>query len=102
LFRIHLPWQLERLCRQFNNRRVSEIAEVVHIEEEIKEVPAPLPAAYQCPDCLTVYHPEYGDALNGITPGTPFESLPEAYGCPTCGTEKAAMAEIQLSASMHI
>ncbi|HEY4336486.1 MAG TPA: rubredoxin, partial [Puia sp.] len=30
---------------------------------------------WQCPHCLTVYHEEYGDEGQGISPGTPFAAL---------------------------
>ena len=41
---------------------------------------------YQCPDCLSIYDPQYGDGITA--PGTSFENLPENYNCTTCGTMK--------------
>lgn len=96
LFKIHLPWQLERLCIKFNNRRALENSEIVQIEEEINESLSQTTSANQCPNCLTIYHPAYGDELNNIASGTSFELLPEEYVCPTCGTEKNELLEIQL------
>lgn len=96
LFKIHLPWQLEKLCRKFNNRRSLENTETFHTEEEPKEAAAKLSTVHQCPNCLTIYHPEYGDTLNNIFAGTPFHSLPADYSCATCGTEKCEHIEIQL------
>ena len=43
---------------------------------------------YACPNCLTVYDPNYGDTINNIAKGIPFEALPEDYNCPTCSTAK--------------
>ncbi|MEO6685210.1 MAG: rubredoxin domain-containing protein [Dyadobacter sp.] len=102
VFRIHLPWQLERLCIRFNNRRSQENSEIVQIEEEMNEVLSQTTSVYQCPNCMTVYHPAYGDELNNITPGTPFELLPEEYLCPTCGTEKHELSEVHLTANSLI
>ena len=96
LFKIHLPWQLEKLCKKFNNRRSLENTETFHIEEELKEITTSLSTVHQCPNCLTIYHPEYGDKLNNISPGTTFDSLPVDYCCATCGTEKDELIEIQL------
>jgi len=35
-----------------------------------------------------VYDPDVGDPEHGITPGTPFENLPEDWTCPICGATK--------------
>jgi rubredoxin len=97
LFKIHLPWQLERLCRKFNKGLTFESLETVHSEEDIKpELPPLTIPAYQCPDCMTVYHPEYGDELNHVLPGTSFDLLPDTYSCPTCGTPKNELRPIEL------
>lgn len=42
-------------------------------------------AKYQCPGCEYVYDESVGDAHEGYTPGTDFESLPEDFTCPDCG-----------------
>ncbi len=44
---------------------------------------------YTCPNCMTVYSAEYGDELNNIPAGTPFDALPAEYCCPTCSTPKS-------------
>jgi rubredoxin len=44
--------------------------------------------AYQCTHCLSVYDKRYGDALNSIPPGVPFEQLPESYRCHVCDSPK--------------
>jgi rubredoxin len=45
-------------------------------------------AKYECSVCGYVYDPELGDPDGGITPGTPFEELPEDWQCPVCGASK--------------
>jgi len=43
---------------------------------------------YVCDVCGYIYDPEKGDPDNGIAPGTPFEALPDNWGCPLCGIGK--------------
>ncbi len=43
---------------------------------------------WQCIICGYIYDPALGDPDNGISPGTPFEQLPEEWLCPECGAEK--------------
>jgi rubredoxin len=38
--------------------------------------------------CNHIYDPAVGDPESGIPPGTPFEKLPESWGCPECGAMK--------------
>ena len=43
---------------------------------------------YRCSCCVYVYDPELGDPDSGIKSGTPFEQLPDDWGCPACGASK--------------
>ncbi len=43
---------------------------------------------YQCDVCGYIYDPAVGDPDGGIAAGTPFESIPEDWVCPTCGVGK--------------
>lgn len=43
---------------------------------------------YICPVCGYVYDPEVGDPENGVSPGTPFEKLPDDWTCPVCEVGK--------------
>ncbi len=43
---------------------------------------------YECLMCGYIYEPEKGDPDNGVSPGTPFENLPEDWTCPVCGADK--------------
>ncbi|WP_439583424.1 rubredoxin [Dyadobacter bucti] len=95
LFKIHLPVQLERLCRRFNNRRIWENEEMHKPDpEELKSEVHDLPAVHQCPHCFTVYDPQFGDLLHNIPAGTPFSELPDDYTCSTCDAEKIEMTEM--------
>ena len=39
---------------------------------------------WRCIPCDFVYGPAEGDPDSGISPGTPFEDLPEDWECPIC------------------
>ena len=43
---------------------------------------------FQCKDCIYAYNPRVGDPSQGISPGTPFEDLPEEWVCPLCKAKK--------------
>lgn len=43
---------------------------------------------YICRVCATIYDPNLGDPEEGFPPGTPFDSLPESWICPVCGSSK--------------
>jgi rubredoxin len=64
-------------------------SEPIFVEEKKKKI------MHQCVDCLTVYDQEYGDMVNDILPGIPFNELDERYHCPTCGSAKSSFSEIE-------
>lgn len=41
-----------------------------------------------CKQCSVIYDPIAGDPDSGISPGTPFENIPDDWHCPICGTTK--------------
>ncbi|MGC8764568.1 MAG: rubredoxin [Brevinematia bacterium] len=43
---------------------------------------------YVCKVCGYVYDPVVGDPDSGISPGTPFDKLPDSWVCPVCGAGK--------------
>lgn len=49
---------------------------------------------YKCMVCGYIYDPEIGDDTQDISPGTPFEDLPEDWTCPVCGATKDQFEEI--------
>jgi rubredoxin len=44
---------------------------------------------YKCTVCGHVYDPAEGDPDSGISPGTPFEDIPDTWRCPICQVTKA-------------
>ena len=49
---------------------------------------------WKCSVCEYIYEPEKGDPDNGITPGTPFDSIPDNWVCPLCGIGKEMFEKI--------
>ncbi|MCX6213103.1 rubredoxin [Spirosoma sp.] len=97
LFRMHVPNQLNRLCRQFNARWSQDRAETTWVETEKPEPSSGVEdTVYQCPHCFTVYDEQYGDARQSIPAGTPFYQLPDHYVCATCDAPKQDMTTVQL------
>ncbi|KAB7730986.1 rubredoxin [Rudanella paleaurantiibacter] len=90
LLRLHLPNQLNRLCRTFNARWLAQTPDTIRPEPDKTDTTlvAVVPL-YECPHCLTVYDQQYGDCLNGIAPGVSFASLPAEYACPTCDAPRS-------------
>ncbi len=101
LWRMHVPGQLERLCRKFSAQKWAEVREeavpeVVETTAPVGEKPRRLVLVHQCPHCLTVYDPAYGDERGGIAPGVLFADLPETYACPTCEAPKIEFSAVDL------
>jgi flavin reductase (DIM6/NTAB) family NADH-FMN oxidoreductase RutF/rubredoxin len=62
--------------------------------QERKEVAVKM-AKYKCSVCDYVYDPEMGDPEGGVTPGTPFEKLPDDWVCPVCGADKSQFEKVK-------
>ncbi|MFA5941048.1 MAG: rubredoxin [Sinimarinibacterium sp.] len=45
---------------------------------------------YICVICGYIYDPAVGVPDHGVAAGTAFESLPEDWTCPECGSPKSA------------
>jgi rubredoxin len=52
-------------------------------------------AKYSCQVCGYIYDPAQGDPDGGIKPGTPFESLPDSWTCPSCGADKGQFVKVE-------
>jgi rubredoxin len=49
---------------------------------------------WKCTVCDWIYDPAEGDPDGGITPGTPFENIPDTWLCPVCGASKDLFEKI--------
>jgi rubredoxin len=62
-----------------------------------RSTPKKLPPVWKqhiCNGCGYEYIPNIGDIENGVTSGTLFENLPDAWICPECGEEKDQFIEV--------
>lgn len=50
---------------------------------------------YKCTICGYIYDPAVGDPDSGILPGTPFEDIPDSWGCPICRVSKENFEKIE-------
>lgn len=86
-----LAADLIELCNFFYELQIKTdlVSTPVYLEEEgnSKAEEQPLDKVYQCKNCLTVYDEKYGDELNEVKAGTPFEVLVN-YKCPICEAPK--------------
>lgn len=51
--------------------------------------------AWQCRVCGYIYREDTGDPAGAVSPGTPFEDLPDTWRCPVCRAEKHAFSVIR-------
>ena len=49
---------------------------------------------FLCEACPYIYDPEKGDPEGGISPGTPFEDIPDDWVCPICKLDKTHFKKI--------
>lgn len=59
----------------------------------ILEDPSPF-TTYVCNGCGYEYDPEKGDPDADVSPGTPFEALPEEWLCPMCAEDKDSFVKV--------
>jgi rubredoxin len=52
---------------------------------------------WECMDCLTQYHPAFGDPGSGVAAGTPWGQLGKDYVCPVCGTLREEFRMVEKS-----
>ena len=50
---------------------------------------------YECTVCGYVYDPEVGDSDGNVSPGTPFDKLPDGWVCPVCGAPKSDFVKLE-------
>lgn len=82
-----LPEKLRKSILEFNEH----IAYEIRFENSAKTPEtqkAHTSQFHQCPSCLTIYDPVYGDEMNDILPGVKFEELPQTYQCSVCEEPK--------------
>jgi rubredoxin len=64
-------------------------------EEEKRKEAGYYMSKYKCSVCGYIYDPELGDPDHDISPGTPFEQLPDTWTCPVCGAAKSEFEKME-------
>ncbi|SMO47770.1 rubredoxin [Gracilimonas mengyeensis] len=93
LHRKDLPNTLMELSQSYYTEAYKD--EEDRIWEEEEPTPETIKGG-QCPNCMTIYHPHYGEPEAKIPEGTPFADLPDSYTCLLCDTPKSAFEEIEI------
>lgn len=53
-----------------------------------------------CRQCSMIYDPVAGDPDSGVSPGTPFEEIPDDWHCPICGASKKTFKPLEEKATV--
>ncbi len=81
---------LVSLCKEFYHRQ--SLGNSVVLEDGTrhlaKEGQSGCEEVWECKDCLTQYHPAFGDPGSGVAAGTLMGQLGKDYVCPVCGTSR--------------
>lgn len=99
ILRFNLSEQVRRNVLLFNNMAAeNQIFEAgMRDNSETPEKAKPVREVVQkCKYCGTIYHPDFGDILNGIEPNIAFKDLPETYYCPTCEAPKSDFKAVEI------
>lgn len=51
---------------------------------------------WQCQTCGYIYDEATGDIAEGLPAGTRWESIPDSWICPLCGTPKANFKMVEI------
>lgn len=91
--KIELPGLLMELSKKY----FEQLGKLVTKEEPNKQKgEKQTQLVYQCQSCFTVYDKLYGDAKAGITAGTIFKDVLDAYQCPVCDSPKDNFKKVAL------
>ncbi|GGA87726.1 rubredoxin [Puia dinghuensis] len=97
----HLFPYIVSLCKEFyrlQSERHSPLPSQATAMHAGKEEAA---GGWQCCNCLTVYHEQYGDEEQGIAPGTPFAQVASDYACSVCGGSKSEFRPMEKSPAVE-
>lgn len=93
-----LPNRLRKSVLEFNSKIAMPAAFENEEQPEEQNSTQDMVSIHECGICQTIYQPEYGDLLNAIEQGTPFEELPADYTCPVCFSHKDQYAAKEIPA----
>ena len=103
------PVLAKGLPREKDYAALDALAEAIHVRsaqlqppQAAQAQPAPQSASrdkFICTVCRYIYDPAKGDPAGGITPGTPFEKIPDNWICPICRVPKSMFKPVQAASS---
>ncbi|MGR3811103.1 rubredoxin [Jiulongibacter sp. NS-SX5] len=97
----NLPEKLRRSVLEFNEH-IAFYQEPEPGQSSVQSKDVELVEVYECKNCKTVYHDAFGDAVNGILPGTPFSEVDDDYTCPVCFSSKNEYQKKTLASSLFV
>ena len=84
-----LPNLLMEMSKQYFQKLGNTVDETnTEVKENSEKL---LTEVLQCPDCLTIYDPQFGDPDNGIAVNTAIEDLPYNYACAICDADLSVL-----------
>jgi rubredoxin len=93
--KMELPGLLMELSKLYYDKLGENELEESSSKDKLLEIDLPK-EVFQCKDCLTIYDQDLGDELNTISPGIPFEDLPDDFCCSVCESKKDVFQKVIL------
>ncbi|GAB3514388.1 rubredoxin [Emticicia fontis] len=103
VWRFNVDEQLRRCVLKYNKMIAENQVKAAGLKDDHKTnetLIATTKVVHQCPCCFTIYDKDFGDLLNNIPAGLPFENLPDTYTCPTCETEKKGFKVLEVAVNL--
>lgn len=103
VWRFNVDEQLRRCVLKYNKLIADNQVKAAGLKDDHKRNEVQTPATklvHQCPCCFTIYDKDFGDLLNDIPTGVPFENLPDNYACPTCETDKKDFKVLEVDVNL--
>jgi rubredoxin len=96
----HVPEILQRLSKRYYLQMAQKEATTTKasIGQNLSKGNVLMTTVHQCKSCLTRYDERFGDEVNNIPAGIPFNELPATYTCPVCEGAISDFTPINLSA----
>ncbi len=92
--KLELPNILIELSKKYFEglgNSVLELTNTASKKEKVEQI------VHQCPECLTIYNPEFGDKIQEIPKDVLFKDLPEEYCCSLCESPKINFIELAIN-----
>jgi rubredoxin len=100
----HVPEILQRLSKRYYLQMAQKEATTTKasIGQNLSKGNVLVTTVHQCKSCLTRYDERFGDEVNNIPAGIPFNELPTSYTCPVCEGAISDFTPINLSMTVSV